>query len=413
MSDRTVAGTEIEGGNVSAENEGGEEFRKVLDSLHCLQAGYKRFSDATHEARFVVDPTGRLIDINQAGVELFGFSGREEMLRADFCSSFFVSPEEKHILQHQLEEEGFVRDYQIEVKKKDDTPFYISVSAQLWFDESGALYYEGYFQDLTQRRDLEATLSETQERIMGLGRSEENLRMLNRHILQMLMIMSHDIRSPLVAVAATLKLLMRGMYGNMDESVANTIKDLLSRVGQVLGIAEDCLGKAYSVDGSFRMDREVLDLRQDVIDPVLDELSNDIEKRGIRIDNRLGAIPAGSIHIKVNRMWLKTVFRNLFKNAVKYGGQNCRIAFGFEDHGGHYRLNVYNSGPPVPEEYRSKLFTRFGRIEGDGPNRHEGVGLGLFLIREIIRKHGGDIWYEAKPDGSDFIFTISKEEESE
>jgi signal transduction histidine kinase len=243
----------------------------------------------------------------------------------------------------------------------------------------------------------------------ALRDSDGCVRQLNEHILHMLMVMSHDIRGPLVAVAAMVKLLLRGVYGGLDDSVRNTVKDLLSRIVQVLGIAEDCLGKAYAVDGSIKLEREMLDLRQGIIDPILDEIATDIEKHGITIDNRLGSIPAGTIPIKANKIWLKAVFRNLFKNAVKYGGDGCTIAFGFEDHGSSYRLNVYNSGRPVPDEHRDKLFTRFGRISDSGGGSPEGIGLGLYLIKEIVRKHGGDIWYEARHDGSDFVFTIPKD----
>jgi len=243
----------------------------------------------------------------------------------------------------------------------------------------------------------------------ALRESEGRVRQLNEHILHMLMVMSHDIRGPLVAVAATVKLLLRGVYGRLDESVGNTVQDLLSRIAQVLGIAEDCLGKAYAVNGPIKLEREILDLREGIIDPILDELSYDIEKHGITIDNSLGSIPAGTIPIKANKTWLKAVFRNLFGNAIKYGGHACTIAFGFEDHGSYYRLNVYNSGSSIGEEHRDKLFTRFGRIEDSGGGSAGGVGLGLYLIKEIVRKHGGDIWYEAKPNGSDFIFTLPKD----
>jgi signal transduction histidine kinase len=243
----------------------------------------------------------------------------------------------------------------------------------------------------------------------ALRKSEGRVRQLNEHILHMLMVMSHDIRGPLVAVAAMVKLLLRGVYGKLDESVGNTVKDLLSRIVQVLGIAEDCLGKAHAVNGSIKLEREILDLRQGIIDPILDELSYEIEKHGITIDNRLGSIPAGIILIKANKTWLKAVFRNLFGNAIKYGGIGCTIAFGFEDHGSCYRLNVYNSGRSIGEEHQEKLFTRFGRIDDSSAGSAEGMGLGLYLIKEIVRKHGGDIWYEAKPNGSDFIFTLPKD----
>ncbi|MCL4477094.1 MAG: ATP-binding protein [Nitrospirae bacterium] len=242
----------------------------------------------------------------------------------------------------------------------------------------------------------------------ALIESEKRVRVLNEHIVNMLMAMSHDIRGPFVAIMATLKLLLRGAYGKMDESVANTLKDLLSRVSHLQGIAEDCLGKAHAVEGSLKVERQVLDLREDIIDPVLEELSSDIQELGITIDNRLGAIPAGTIPVSANKTWLKVVFRNLFKNAIKYGGKGCTIAFGFEDHGSYYRLNVYNSGKPISEGDRDKLFTKFGRIVTETKDSAEGIGLGLYLVKEIVRKHGGDIWYEAKHDGSDFVFTLPK-----
>jgi len=243
----------------------------------------------------------------------------------------------------------------------------------------------------------------------ALIESEQRVRILNEHIVNMLMAMSHDIRGPFVSIMATLKLLLRGTFGKMDESVANTLKDLSSRVRQLQGIAEECLGKAHAVDGSLKIEREVLDFREDIIDPILEELSGDIQAKGITIDNRLGAIPAGTITVSANKTWLKIVFRNLFMNAVKYGDTGCTIAFGFEDHGTYYRLNVYNSGKPIAEEDRDKLFTKFGRIVSDAKDAPGGVGLGLYLVREIMKKHGGDIWYEAKHAGSDFVLTIPKD----
>jgi signal transduction histidine kinase len=258
-------------------------------------------------------------------------------------------------------------------------------------------------------KEWQDALVESERHQLELKQSEERLRTLNQDILRLVMIMSHDIRGPLVALAATLKLLLRGSYGNMDESVKNTLKDLQARVIRLLGVAEDYLGKTHSLEGSLKIEREMLDLRQDIIDPILDELANEIQERNILIDNRLGAIPAGTIPLKANKIWLKTVFRNLFTNAIKYGGKGCKIAFGFEDHGAYYRLNVYNSGPPVPPVQRDKLFTKFFRGEVSGRDDHNGVGLGLFLIQEIIHRHGGKIWYDARQDGSDFVFTIAKE----
>jgi PAS domain S-box-containing protein len=251
-------------------------------------------------------------------------------------------------------------------------------------------------EDVTMRRQAEKKL----------GESQANIRALNEQILNMLMVVSHDVRSPLISIEATLKLLMRGIYGKMDESVKNTVIDLYGRINKLQGVAEDCLGKSSAVKGTLDFEREVLDLREDIIDLILDEFSSEMVDQEIIIDNRLGAIPAYRIPINANRVWLKTVFRNLFGNAIKYGGKGSTIAFGFEDHGSYYKLNVHNSGEPIPEDYRDKLFTKFYRIGESSKQDTEGMGLGLYLVKEIIQKHGGDIWYEAKEYGSNFVFTL-------
>ncbi len=380
---------------------------QIRDSFQSLDMKYKRFFDAVGETRFVSSRNGRLLDVNKAGVDLFRFDSRDEMLQLESVAVLFCDPQEGRRFQERLESEGFVKDFEVEMKRRDGTSFTACITATLWFEDDGSLSCDGILRDVTEFKQLYQAYLEAEKQNRELSESERRIRGLNEDILNMLMIMSHDIRGPLVSIAATLKLLLRGSFGRMDESVWNTVQELLGRVRHLIGIAEDCLGRANSLEVTLRNDRNSVDLRQDIIDPVLEEVSNDIELAGITIDNRLGAIPAGCIPISMKMMWLKAVFRNLFKNAIKYGGKGCRIAFGFEDHGGFYRLNVYNSGTPIPEEFRDRLFNKFSRIDC-GAEKKDGFGMGLYLIREIVRKHGGDIWYEAKPDGSDFILILSK-----
>jgi two-component system sensor kinase len=176
----------------------------------------------------------------------------------------------------------------------------------------------------------------------------------------------------------------------------------------LIGITEEYMGLTFSIGDDLEIGDEVLDLRQDIINQVLEELDGEIKERDIQVDNCLSTISANQILIKGNKIWLKIVFRNLLKNAIKYGDKGSTIAIGFEDHDSYFRLNVFNSGKPIPEEYREKLFTRFVRFEnnGNGNGMEDGMGLGLYLIQTIIQKHGGDIWYEPKENGSNFVFTL-------
>jgi signal transduction histidine kinase len=205
---------------------------------------------------------------------------------------------------------------------------------------------------------------------------------------------------------ATLKLLQRGNYGCMDESATNTVKDLAVRVQRILGIADDCLGKAHAVQDQLKVEKHEIDIRQEVIESVLEELTSEIEHKKITIDNRLGSIPTGAIIVPASKIWLKVVFRNLFKNAITYGGDGITIAYGYEDIGSFYKLCVYNNGPIIPEANRDTLFKKFGRV--GKLSTQDGVGMGLFLTKEIINQHGGEIWYEEMENGGAFFFTLPK-----
>jgi PAS domain S-box-containing protein len=363
---------------------------------------YRRLFESAKDGILILDAdTGKVVDVNPFLLQLLGYSYDAICGQHIWELGVFKDIAASKDAFKALQDKEYIRYEDLPLETLDGRPIAAEFVSNIYLVDNTKVI-QCNIRDITERKRGAALLE-----------SEQRVRRLNEHILNMVMVLSHDIRGPLVAIASILKLMLRGVYGKLDQSPANTVQDLLSRCARLLGTAEDYLGKASIVVGTMEMKREVLDLRQDIIDAVLDELADDITMREIVIDNRLGAIPAGSIPIRANKTWLKAVYRNLFTNAVKYGGKGCTISFGFEQHESHYRLNVYNSGRPVAEGDREKIFDRFGRIEPlEGPTP-EGVGLGLYLCREIILEHGGEIWYEARTDGSNFVFTISREDECE
>ncbi len=259
--------------------------------------------------------------------------------------------------------------------------------------------------DLTE---LEACVDHCLER---LERLRSNLRprwseqSLDEKALNKMEFMSHDVREPLISISATLKLLIRGHYGKMDEEVLNTIKKLFSKITGLTGIAEEYLFGSFLANEDLETGGEPLDLMRDILIPVLKELSPELRGHHLIIDHSLRVMMSRRIPLQTNRILLKMAFRNLLKNAIKYGDASGVIALGFEDHGSSYQLNVYNSGRSIPEEYRNRLFTKFTAI-GNRDNEKDGTGLGLYLTKKVIQRLGGDIWYEAREDGSNFVFTL-------
>jgi len=218
-------------------------------------------------------------------------------------------------------------------------------------------------------------------------------------------IMSQEIRGPLTSISATLKQLSHGHYGKMDEEVLNRINELSSKIIGLIGITEEYLITGPLTNDELETDGKPLDLMRDVLIPILKEFSSELRGRHVIIDPSLHATSNRRISLRTNRVLLKMIFRNLLHNAVKFGDRKGVIALGLEDQGPSYQFNVYNSGTPIPEEYRSRLFTRFVEISNHS-NRKNGTGLGLYLAKKVVQKLGGYIWYEAREDGSNFAFTL-------
>jgi signal transduction histidine kinase len=220
-----------------------------------------------------------------------------------------------------------------------------------------------------------------------------------------LMLMLHDIRGAMVSTAATLKLMSRGLFGELSEPARAKLREATGRFEKMILQTEGFIGRNLAGSPAGARDRKLLDLTEDIVEPVLDELADDIRDHQITLLNRLPDHLGHKISVRGSKLDLQSVFRNLIDNAVKYGGRGCTIIVDFELQGASGRLHVYNTGQTVPEAYRSMLFS-YSRTTRRPKQGHDGLGLGLSLSRELMQNYGGDIWYEAKTDGSNFVVSL-------
>jgi signal transduction histidine kinase len=106
---------------------------------------------------------------------------------------------------------------------------------------------------------------------------------------------------------------------------------------------------------------------------------------------------AGS-RILADKRRMERVVANLLDNAEKYGDGATAVRVGVE--GDYIRIVVEDEGPGVPEEVRLKIFDRFARgTEAGRRTKDRGVGLGLALVAEHVRLHGGQVWVADRADG--------------
>jgi signal transduction histidine kinase len=231
---------------------------------------------------------------------------------------------------------------------------------------------------------------------------------LGGEILHLLKSTAHDLRGALVSVGAGLKLLEKGYYGRLDQGVTHEVQTLRSDVASLMGMLEDSLGRAFSLSEGVVHGAMEVNLRTDVLDPVLAELANEMDRRNAAFHNGLESIPSEMLTLQGDCFWLKVIFRNLLRNALKYGGQGVRLAIGLRFRSEVFLVNIYNSGHSIPEKYRPFLFERMKTFRSRNREEHHGLGLGLWLVKQAVTKQGGEILYQAREDGSNFVFTLPR-----
>jgi two-component system sensor histidine kinase KdpD len=101
---------------------------------------------------------------------------------------------------------------------------------------------------------------------------------------------------------------------------------------------------------------------------------------------------------------IQQVFTNLLSNSIKYAPSGTEIAITARVDGPDLQVKVANEGPPVPDEYLTRIFDKFNRVTE--AERITGTGLGLSICKGIIESHGGRIWAANEPKGFAFYFRL-------
>ncbi len=206
-----------------------------------------------------------------------------------------------------------------------------------------------------------------------------------------LLMASHQMRSPLVAIQSVIKVIVSGAAGDSEEAVRKLLgqaydrsEDMLEMVNDILDLAEAKVEKdegQEETDAAAELNSVVSFLR-----PAAAENNVSIE-----LDAAQDIPP-----VKVARKPLNHIFTNLVENAVKYSKDNTTVRVKLAPEGEMLRLDVQDSGIGIPEKDRDRIFKEFFRADNAKTLKKHGTGLGLAIVQNIIQNLGGDISFTSK-----------------
>ncbi|MCX6032483.1 MAG: HAMP domain-containing sensor histidine kinase, partial [Chloroflexi bacterium] len=247
-----------------------------------------------------------------------------------------------------------------------------------------------------QREDIEADHR-------ALEALNQELQTTNRNYMEMLGFVAHELKNPLASATLSLYTVKDGYLGDLNPAQQRSLESVATSLDYFGEMIRNYLDLSRLEKGELRINKTRINLKTGIIAPVMEGLARGIQERGMVVED---LIPP-TLELRADRDLLRVVYDNLLSNAAKYGREGGRITMDARRQNGDIRLSVTNEGAGIPAAKMAMLFRKFGRLDMPEYAGKKGTGLGLYICREIIEKHGGRMWAESEEGRSaTFIFTL-------
>ncbi|MEG5032377.1 PAS domain-containing sensor histidine kinase [Microcoleus sp. AT3-D2] len=394
------------------------ELESAYQQLEEAEAKYRSIFENAGEGIFQSTPDGRYITANPALARIYGCDSPEEVTAkfTDIERQLYVDPARRNEFLRSIEESGTVSDFESKIYRSDGSIVWISEKARAVRDSSGVvLYYEGLIEDITQRKQ-----------------AEESLRLFIHAL-------SHDLRNPVAGMLMVLKN-WQTKHGDSIAIPRSILERMIQGSEQQLRLINSLLEVHAGELRGLVLHCERVDLRA-VVEAAATDLEPLMNEGKATFKN---LVPDDLPAVNADKTQLWRVFSNLIANALKHNlpGLNLTVSAQVIK-AGKLTINqttakqdldklpntnpqspITNPQSPIPNpgsrmiyctveddgagilpEQCEHLFDLY--VRGDRSRHSVGLGLGLYLCRQIIGAHGGQIGVISTPGaGASFWFTL-------
>jgi PAS domain S-box-containing protein len=257
---------------------------------------------------------------------------------------------------------------------RDGAVRWVRATGKLYEDVSGQSNFSGIVQDITQRKNEEQRKDD------------------------FLSIASHELKTPVTSLKGALQLLDRKNNDLANPVVPRLIAQANVSVNKITYLIDDLLNTTRTNEGQLHLNYSAF-----TISEMLDQCCNHLRMGG---KHELVVQGDRSLKMWADEIRIDQVVVNLVNNAAKYAPDARTIYLIVEDLGGSVKVSVKDNGPGISPDKVAHLFDRYYRVDYSGV-QYSGLGLGLYISAEIIKKHQGEIGVDTEVGkGSTFWFTV-------
>jgi signal transduction histidine kinase len=275
-----------------------------------------------------------------------------------------------------------------------------------------------------QNRDLMEILSELGEKREQLEQLNEELNRANRELNEanaklrelaelkeeFLALTTHDLRSPLTVISGVISFFTSGRLGELSPEQKNMVEMMERNAQSLIELVNDLLDASKLESGTMRLDITSIDLRG-LIDELRETMLPLAREKEIRLEEQL---PQDLPLIKADRTKLRRILVNLLSNALKFTRKGGLVQVRAEQLDGHVRVSVRDTGVGIAPEDVARLFDKYEQARSRATRGEKGTGLGLYITKQLVELHGGDITVDSTPgQGSTFSFTLPTKSKDE
>jgi two-component system cell cycle sensor histidine kinase/response regulator CckA len=354
---------------------------------------------------FISTPDGKFLDINPAGAKLFGYSSIKKLLNVNIVEDLYVNPNDRIEFHKKLEMRGQLKDYELELKTKDDKKIMVLATATVLRNESGdTVAYEGILRDVTEQRHLEQQFFQAQKM--------ESIGLLAGGV-------AHDFNNILTTITGYAELML------MDMDETNPNRNDVNNIIEGGKRAENLIRQLLAFSRKQMIQTKIIDINKEISElyKMLSRLIAEDIKFELNLKKNLSSIKADPVQIQ-------QILVNLIVNAghaikerkdktnlkyIKIITSEINLTREFtrqhpgSSEGKHVVITIEDTGIGMDKETMQKIFDPFYTTKRDG----EGTGLGLATVYGIVKQNKSSIYVESQPGiGSSFkIYWPASEEE--
>ncbi|MDD5145752.1 MAG: PAS domain S-box protein [Candidatus Pacebacteria bacterium] len=352
-----------------------KELEKLNINLKNLQLAVENASDII----LITDPDGKILFVNKAVEKLLGYKAEEVIGKKTNILGGEAPPKFFQKLWQTVNFKKKVFSGEIVNKTKNGEKFWAELNVSpVLDDKKNVICLIGIERNITDRKEVDQAKTE------------------------FISLAAHQLRTPLATISLSLEMLLRGIAGDISKDQKQYLKEIFNNTHKMAGLIDLFLNVSRIELGRLEVDpkpSQIIEIAKELEKEILPQCNEKKQKFKTYFEENL---PTINIDYKI----LHIALENILANAVKYTPKGGKIYFKIEKTEEDIIFQISDTGYGIPKEQKSLLFTKLFR-GNNVKSETEGIGLGLYITKNMIEQSGGKVWVKSEEDkGSEFYISI-------